>query len=126
MEAHVLSLNDFNRPKVFDNSDAAYVYIIQLILLEPGKIQSHPKMGIGIRSRYRYVNEDNFFENLKFDIKNQIETYLPELVNVDITLTHNDHVLGFIIDTSTGTYVVAYNSVTDTMEAAATYVLNQL
>jgi hypothetical protein len=126
MEAHVLSLNEFNMPKVFNASDSAYVHIIQLILLEPGKYQSHPNMGVGIRSRYRYNNEDNFIMNLQSDITNQITTYLPELVDVSVTLTHNDHVLGIIIDTSTGTYVVAYDSVSDTMDAAATYVLDQL
>lgn len=126
MEAHVLSLNDFNMPKVFNASDSAYVHIIQLMLLEPGKYQSHPKMGVGIRSRYRYNNEDNFLIDLKNDITNQIMAYLPELIDVSVTLTHNDHVLGIIIDTTTGAYVVAYNSINDTMEAAATYVLDQL
>lgn len=126
MEAHVLSLNDFNMPKVFNASDSAYVHIIQLILLEPGKYQSHPHMGVGIRSKYRHNNEDNFLINLKSNIADQIMTYLPELTDVTVSLTHNNQVLGIIIDTSTGTYVVAYNSVTDTMEAAATYVLDEL
>lgn len=126
MEAHVLSLNDFNMPKVFSEADSVYVHIIQLILLEPGKYQSHPNMGVGIRSRYRHNNEDNFLLNLKTDITNQISTYLPELSNVAVTLTHKNQILGIIIDTTTGTYVVAYNSVTDTMDAAATYVLDQL
>ena len=126
MEAHVLSLNEFNMPKVFNASDSAYVHIIQLILLEPGKYQSHPNMGVGIKSRYRYNNDSNFLMNLKNDITNQIETYLPELGAVNITLTSKDQILGIIIDTSTGTYVVAYNSTTDVMEAAATYVLDQL
>lgn len=126
MEAHVLSLNEFNRPKVFNDSDSAYVHIIQLILLEPGTYQSHPKMGVGIRSRYRYNGDDNYMMNLKSDIENQISTYLPELISVQVSLTNNNNILGIIIDTSTGTYVVAYNSVTDVMEAAATYVLEQL
>ena len=126
MEAHVLSLNNFNMPKVFNASDSAYVHIIQLILLEPGKYQSHPKMGIGIKSRYRYNNEDNFLINLKSEISDQIMKYLPELTDVTVSLTHNNHILGIIIDTSEGTYVVAYNSETDDMEAAATYVLDDL
>lgn len=126
MEAHVLSLNDFNMPKVFNASDSAYMHIIQLLLLEPGKYQSHPNMGVGIRSKYRHNNEDNFIMDLKSNITNQIMTYLPELTDITITLTHNNHILGIIIDTTTGTYVVAYNSITDTMEAAATYVLDQL
>ena len=126
MQAHVLSLNDFNMPRVFDASDSAYIHIIYIILLEPGKFQSHPKMGVGIRSKYRHNNEDNFLIDLKSDITNQITNYLPELTDVTVSLTHNDHVLGIIIDTTTGTYVVAYNSLTDTMDAAATYVLDQL
>ena len=126
MEAHVLSLNDFNMPKIFDASDSAYVHIIQLILLEPGKYQSHPTMGVGIKSKYRHNGEDNFLSDLKDDISEQIQNFLPELINVAVTLTHNNGILGIIIDTSTGTYVVAYNSVNDVMEAAATYVLDQL
>lgn len=126
MEAHVLSLNEFNMPRVFNASDSAYVHIIQLILLEPGKFQSHPNMGVGIKSRYRYNNTTNFLTDLQSDITEQINAYLPELRDVSVTLTHNDHVLGIIIDTSTGTYVVAYNSEYDTMDAAATYVLDQL
>ena len=113
-------------PRVFNASDSAYVHIIQLILLEPGKFQSHPNMGVGIKSRYRYNNTTNFLTDLQSDITEQINAYLPELRDVSVTLTHNDHVLGIIIDTSTGTYVVAYNSEYDTMDAAATYVLDQL
>ena len=85
MQAHVLSLNDFNMPKVFNASDSAYVHIIQLILLEPGKYQSHPTMGVGIRSRYRHNNEDNFLIDLKSDITNQITKYLPELTDVTVS-----------------------------------------
>ena len=46
MKEHVLSLNDFNMPKVFNESDSAYVLIIRLLLLEPGKFQSHPEVDI--------------------------------------------------------------------------------
>lgn len=126
MEAHVLSLNDFNMPKVFSASDSAYVHIIYLLLLDPGKFQSHPNMGVGLRSKYRHNNDENFLLDLKSDITNQIDTYLPELGDVSVSLSHNDHVLGIIIDTTTGSYVLAYDSITETMDAAATYVLNQL
>jgi len=126
MEAHVLSLNDFNMPKVFSASDSAYVHIVYLLLLEPGKYQSHPNMGVGLRSRYRYNNADNFLTDLKSDIEKQISLYLPELVDVSVVLTMKDHILGIIIDTSSGTYALAYNSVNDTMDAAATYVLEDL
>jgi hypothetical protein len=127
MEAHVLSLNEFNMPKVFEASDAMYMQIIRLLLLEPGKYQSHPKMGVGIISKYKYNGRDDVLINLKNDIINQINTYLPVLSGADITLTINkNNILGIIIDTSKGTYVVAYDSTTESLHPAATYVLDQL
>lgn len=126
MKEHVLSLNDFNMPKVFNESDSAYVLIIRLLLLEPGKFQSHPEMGVGIRSRYRFNNDENFLMNLQNDIKKQIDKYLPELSATDVTITSNNKVLGIIINTADGAYVVSYDTTTDVMQAAATHVLDEL
>lgn len=126
MKEHVLSLNDFNMPKVFNENDSNYVLIIRLFLLEPGKFQSHPEMGIGIRSRYRYNNDESFLVSLQNDINNQINKYLPELTATDITVNVRNQVLGIIINTADGAYVLAYDSAKDVMEAAATYVLDDL
>lgn len=127
MEAHVLSLNEFSKPKVFDNpSEAAYVNIIYLILCSKGRYQSHPDMGVGLRERYRYNNEDDLLNTLQQDITSQIEQYLPSLNLVDVSLTLRDGKLGIIIDTTEGIYVVAYDSIKDNMEAAATYILDDL
>ena len=126
MKEHVLSLNDFNMPKVFNESDSAYVLIIRLLLLEPGKFQSHPEMCVGIRSRYRFNNDENFLMNLQNDIKKQIDKYLPELSATDVTITSNNKVLGIIINTADGAYVVSYDTTTDVMQAAATHVLDEL
>ena len=126
MKEHVLSLNNFGMPKVFNDNDSAYVLIIRLILLEPGKFQSHPDMGVGIRSRYRYNNEENFLMNLQNDIKKQIDKYLPELSATDVIVTNNNKVLGIIINTAEGAYVVSYNTTTNVMEAAANHVLDEL
>ena len=125
-KAHVLSLNEFNMPKVFSESDSAYVHIIYLLLLEPGTFQSHPNMGVGLRSRYRYNNNENFLLDLKNSITDQISTYLPELTFIDISLTVSNTTLGIIIDTTNGAYVLAYDSEKDVMDASASYVLDQL
>ena len=126
MEAHLLSLNKFSKPKVLPESDAGYIHIIYLLLLSKGKYQSHPTMGVGIRERYRDNNDTDFLLNLKNDIKNQIQQFIPELQLVDISLNVKDHVLGIIIDTTSGSYVMAYDTDKETMNAAATYVLNDL
>ena len=48
---YLLSINEFVQPKVLSGDSAAFADIIRLFLLEPGTNQTHPDMGIGIRSR---------------------------------------------------------------------------
>ena len=64
--------------------------------------------------------------NLQNDIKKQIDKYLPELSATDVTITSNNKVLGIIINTADGAYVVSYDTTTDVMQAAATHVLDEL
>lgn len=128
MEAHVLTINDFNVPKVFKNADANYMHIIYLLLLEPGKIQSHPTMGIGLRSRYRFNNAPNILTVLEDDIKSQLETYLPDLKNTDIVLDLDDnHILSITIITPEGVYQINYNTNTEDIilpNSKTTYINN--
>lgn len=126
MQAHLLSLNNFGMPKVFSGTDAMYTKIVYLILLEKGKFQSHPNMGVGLRSRYRYNNSEGFLRSLQNDITNQISTYLPELSMIDVSVNIKEHTLGIVIDTKEGAYTLAYNRSTDVLDAPATYVLEDL
>ena len=126
MKEHVLSINDFNMPKVFDENDSNYVLLIRLILLEPGKFQSHPTMGIGIKSRYRFNNNEDSMDSLRSDLRNQINKFLPWIVTTEITITRKENTLGFIINTAEGAYVISYNTSKNVAEAAATYVLDDL
>lgn len=127
MQAHLLSTNAFSMPKVFNKSEAAYIHLIYLIYLEPGKFQSHPSMGVGIISKYRFNNDDNMLQQLQSDIKYQIETFLPELQTTDVAVGLLDNKsIGIIINTSTGTYSLAYDRETNEMDAGAIYVLDQL
>lgn len=83
---YFLGTNEFNRPTVWTDVDATYVLLIRLILLEPGTYPNHPRMGVGLVSRYRYAKADEL-NNLKNDIQNQIATYLPQFSSIDVELT---------------------------------------
>ena len=83
---YFLGTNEFNRPSVWTDVDATYVLLIRLILLEPGTYPNHPRMGVGLVSRYRYAKADEL-NNLKNDIQNQISTYLPQFSSIDVELT---------------------------------------
>lgn len=120
MEVHTLSLNDFNRPKVLTGNDAGYVAIIHLIYLEKGKFQSHPDMGVGIRSRYRFNSEENILDELQQDIRKQIEQYLPELGGTGVICEEIDQGLVVItINTDNGgAYVLEYDANTTNLTPA--------
>ena len=129
MKEHVFSLNDFNMPKVYDEKDANYILIIRLLLLDPGKYQSHPTMGIGLRTRYRFDGNknDNILRLLQADIKEQMSKFLPQISyrNIELTLDNSNR-LGIIIESDSGAYVIGYDSETQVAEAAASYVLDNL
>ena len=111
MEAHVLSLNNFNTPKVFKGELAEAVHIVYLILLDKGKCQTHPDMGVGLHTEYEWNNDENVLYTLQNEIQRQIETFLPDVTVNDIQLTlTDDHVLGIIIVANDNSYVMAYNT----------------
>ena len=79
-----------------------------------------------MKSKYRYNNQEGFLQTLQNDIKNQMSMYLPQLSFTDITLTIKDRILGIIINTNDGAYVVAYDNDKNAIDAAATYILDNL
>lgn len=126
MEAHLLAKNNFGMPKVLTDSDAEYTNIIYLMLLVPGTFQSHPEMGINIR-QYRFSNDADLIDTIRANVRQQIDKYLPTLIASEITITSiKNNVLGIVINTDNGAYVLAYNMNDDTIDAGATYVLDQL
>ena len=85
----LLTIDEFNNPKVLEGKDAISQLLIHLILLEPGTYASRPTMGIGLVSRYRYTAEENL-DQLKQDIEDQISLYLPEFSGVLVDLELDD------------------------------------
>lgn len=96
---YLMSINNFQEPKILEDTNTIATLLIRLILLEPGTIQSHPNMGIGLISRYRYCSS-NDIENLKNDISKQISTYLPDFqyYNVDVTMVQRQLLLSINVD----------------------------
>lgn len=86
---YAFSVDDFNNPKVFKDAEAVMVLLTRLLLLEPGTYQSHPDMGVGLISRYRYSVEGNA-SRLQSDIQQQIQKYLPELQGTNVTVTESN------------------------------------
>jgi len=114
---YFLGTNEFNRPTVYTDVDATYTLLIRLILLDPGTYPTHPRMGVGLVSRYRYA-KDSELTKLSNDIEDQIATYLPQFtsVSVELTLTTTkDLFIQIIIDGVA--YELIYKTEYETLEA---------
>lgn len=105
------SIDDFQNPKVFLNGQAVCTLLVRLIMLEPGTIQSHPDMGVGIVSRYRYSVEGTESE-LQADIQRQVNKYLPGLQGVRITVKQQDHAFYIAAEYEGVLYGVSINTET--------------
>jgi hypothetical protein len=114
---YFLGINEFNRPTVWNDVNATYTLLIRLILLEPGTYPNHPKMGVGLVSRYRYAKGDEILQ-LQNDIEDQIATYLPQFTSIEVELTltsTKDLFIQIVIDGIA--YELIYRSEFETLEA---------
>ena len=61
-----MSVNDFNEPRMYSNAEGLMLLLSRLVLLEPGTFQSHPDMGVGLLTnfRYRLDTDDGLAANL--------------------------------------------------------------
>ena len=107
---YVLSINEFIQPKVLSGDQAAYTNIIRLFLLDPGTNQTHPEMGIGIRSRYRF-SDTSEISKLREEVKVQMQTYLPNLLTMDVQIeTYGSTLAIFITSKNNTIYGIGYNT----------------
>lgn len=88
VKEYLLSTNNFEKPKELHNNNAVCMYLMRLILLEPGSIQSKPEMGVGLVSRWRY-SDSTQFDGLKAEIQKQVREYLPEFQFTDVSISFN-------------------------------------
>lgn len=95
LKEYNLSINDFKEPTVTKDSEAIGVLLVRLLLLEPGTIESHPNMGVGLHSTYRYGVEGQALK-LQTAFKEQIQKYLPWFQTVDIKVIEKKHQINIL------------------------------
>lgn len=93
------SVDDFENPKQLKNPEAIATLLTRLLLLEPGLYQSHPEMGVGLISRFRYSIEGSE-KDLRSDFERQINKYLPwfEGVRISVKQKNRTFYIGAEID----------------------------
>ena len=102
-----MSVDDFKNPKTYSDREAVCVLLARLLLLEPGTFQSHPNMGVGLVSKYRYGVD--VASDLQSNFKNQIELYLPQLQGCRVNVTQSGQVLNIAVEYNNVLYGVSFN-----------------
>ena len=126
IEEASMSVDNFNNPEIFKNAEGLMLLLSRLVLLEPGTFQSHPDMGVGLLTNYRFkVDSDgNLASDLRSRIRNQIDTYLPILTGVDVQVRIYDHTFyvtiqinglafGIIYDANENSVQTKYSTIED-------------
>lgn len=113
IKEYLMTTNNFNRPKVVKDQDAIYTLLVKLALLEPGTYQTHPDMGLGLCSKYRYSSD---VEAIKSDYKRQIQTYLPMVTQVEILAEIKDHYLILQVQIDDTVYPLYLNTESNSLE----------
>lgn len=113
---YALSVNNFNEPKVYEKAKALMMLLTRLILLEPGLFQSHPDMGVGLLTRYRYkVDDGSLASELQARIKSQIDTYLPFLTGAQVQVAIKNKSFAVSITIDSLVFGVLYNTEANTI-----------
>ncbi len=89
MRENLLSVDSYNKATQLTKKQGNYYNLIRLFMMNKGTNPLFPAMGIGLRSKYRFITEDNIPE-LQEVAKEQIDTYLPELSIENIEIEVND------------------------------------
>ena len=86
---YLLKVTPFSEPKVATGREAIATMLSRIILLEPGTNPLHPTMGVGLVSKYRFLDSEDKKMRLKNDISKQVETFLPEYQLLEVDLEYS-------------------------------------
>lgn len=109
-EDMVMSVDEFNTPRVIRDLSLINLKMVRLMLMEPGTFPDQPERGFGLVSRYRYMTyTDDELLRLQTDLKNHIETWMPYLNGVDVVLEVKNKVLNIGISANEVFYEYTYD-----------------
>lgn len=117
------SVDDFQNPKVFEDAEAIATLLVRLLLLEPGTFQSHPEMGVGLMSKYRFGIE-GIARELQSNFQAQIEAYLPQFQGVRVSCREKEGVLMIAAEIDNTLYGIYYDSNTNDIKSDFTRLTN--
>lgn len=117
------SVDDFKNPKLYKNAEAVSTLLVRLLLLEPGTIQSHPDMGVGLISKYRFSVEGEGV-NLQGEYQRQIEKYLPQFQGVQVSVKEKNKQFQISVQIDDTLYGIYYDTEKTTVQTGYTNLID--
>lgn len=117
------SVDDFKNPKTYKNAEAVATLLVRLLLLEPGTIQSHPDMGVGLISRYRFSVEGEGAK-LQGEYQRQVEKYLPQFQGAQITVKEKNKQFQISVQIDDTLYGIYYDTNTTAVQTGYTKLID--
>lgn len=87
MTEHLMSISKTQTPKILTGVDGDKMAIMRLILMEPGLYETHPEMGVGLVSKYKYKDIKTIEATLPDNIKSQMRTYMPQIIEPEVAVS---------------------------------------
>ena len=104
LKEQLIAINKFNMPAELENSYAKAIFVVRLIMMEPGYLPSSPGAGVGLQTKWRFCDTERL-SDLKSVIQKQILEFIPELFMVDLDIYYEKKVLIIKVTSKTETYV---------------------
>ena len=117
------SVDDFKNPKIYKNAEAVATLLVRLLLLEPGTIQSHPDMGVGLISRYRFAVEGEGIK-LQGEYQRQVEKYLPQFQGAQISVKEKNKQFQISVQIDDTLYGIYYDTNTTVVRTGYTRLID--
>ena len=87
MNEYLLDADKRQQPKVFTKYEGDRINVFRLIMLEPGTFPTHPTLGVGLVSRWRFRDVDTIKSSLASTIEAQLKDFMPQLIDPQVTVT---------------------------------------
>ena len=93
MNEYLLDVDKRQQPKVFTKYEGDRINVFRLIMLEPGTFPTHPTLGVGLVSRWRFRDVDTIKSSLASTIEAQLKDFMPQLIDpqVAVTIVNNNN-----------------------------------
>lgn len=87
MNEYLMDVDKRQQPKVFTKYEGDRINVFRLIMLEPGTFPTHPTLGVGLVSRWRFRDVDTIKSSLASTIETQLKDFMPQLIDPQVTVT---------------------------------------